>query len=100
MVMEGSSHAVGMRLASGIEILIHVGLDTVKLEGRGFEVLVKQGDMVKDGQPLLNFDKKLIEKEGYPSVVIMAITNSTEYPMLKLRSGMMAKADETVIATF
>lgn len=100
MVMEGSSHAVGMRLASGIEILIHVGLDTVKLEGRGFEVLVKQGDMVKDGQPLLNFDKKLIEKEGYHSVVIMAITNSTEYPMLKLRSGMMAKADETVIATF
>lgn len=100
MVMEGSSHAVGMRLANGVEILIHVGLDTVKMEGRGFEALVKQGDMVKEGQELLHFDKQLIEKEGYPSVIIMAITNSTEFPMLKLRSGMTAKADETVIATF
>lgn len=100
MVMEGSSHAVGMRLVNGIEILIHVGLDTVKMEGRGFTALVRQGDQVKDGQPLLKFDKRLIEKEGYPSVVIMAITNSAEYPMLKLHSGMTAKADETVIATF
>ena len=100
MIMEGSAHAVGLRLKSGIEVLIHIGIDTVKMEGRGFKVLVKKGDTVKAGQPLIDFDKKLIEKEGYSSVVIMAITNYTEYPMLKLHSGMAAKANETVVATF
>ncbi|MDF2564439.1 MAG: system, alpha-glucoside-specific subunit [Massilibacillus sp.] len=100
MVMDGSGHAVGMRLVSGVEVLIHIGIDTVKMEGRGFNVLVKQGQKVRAGQALVNFDKKQIEKEGYSSIVILAVTNYTEYPLMKLHSGMTAKADETVIATF
>ena len=100
MVMDGSGHAVGMRLSSGVEILIHIGIDTVKMEGRGFNVFVKQGQKVKVGETLVKFDKNLIEKEGYSSIVILAVTNSSEYPMMRLHSGMTAKADETVIATF
>ncbi len=100
MVMDESGHAVGMRLMSGVEVLIHIGIDTVKMEGRGFNVLVKQGQKVRAGQALVNFDKKQIEKEGYSSIVILAVTNYTEYPLMKLHSGMTAKADETVIATF
>ena len=100
MVMEESGHAVGMRLASGVEILIHIGIDTVKMEGRGFHVLVKHGQKVEAGQGLVSFDKKLIEKEGYSSIIILAITNFSEYPLMKLHSGMIATANETVIATF
>jgi len=100
MVMEGSGHAVGMRLASGVELLIHIGLDTVKMEGRGFQVRVKAGQKVKAGEELVKFDKNLIEQEGYSSLVILAVTNSTEYPFMKLSTGMTAKVNETVIATF
>ncbi len=100
MVMEGSGHAVGMRLESGVELLIHIGLDTVKMEGRGFQVKVKAGQKVKAGEELVKFDKNLIEQEGYSSLVILAVTNSTEYPFMKLSAGMTAKVNETVIATF
>ena len=63
MVAEGSNHAVGMTLANGAEILIHVGLDTVSLYGKGFKILVKEGQKVKPGTKLLKFDKSFIESE-------------------------------------
>lgn len=62
MVAEGSNHAVGMTLANGAEILIHVGLDTVSLNGKGFKILVKEGQKVKPGTKLLKFDKPLLNQ--------------------------------------
>ena len=100
MVMEDSRHAVGLRMDNGAELLIHIGVDTVKLEGKGFELLVKMGDRVKAGAPLVKFDRDVIHAAGYQDTVIMAVTNSGEYPLMKKTTGMDAKAGETPVLTF
>ena len=100
MVMEDSLHAVGLRLANGAEMLIHIGVDTVKLGGKGFELLVKAGDHVAQGAPLVKFDRATIKEAGYQDTVIMAVTNSGEYPLMKKHTGMTAEAGKTDVLTF
>ena len=85
---------------NGAELLIHIGVDTVKLEGRGFELLVKMGDRVKAGAPLVKFDRSVIHEAGYQDTVIMAVTNSSEYPLMKKTTGMDAVAGKTAVLTF
>ncbi len=60
-----TGHAVGIETKDGIECILHVGLDTVELNGEGFKPLISQGDKVKAGQPVIEFDKELIESKGY-----------------------------------
>lgn len=79
-------HAFGITADNGVEILIHIGVDTVEMRGDGFDVFVKQGAGVAAGEPLLTFDRKKIEKAGYKDIVITAIINSSEYPDLHLLS--------------
>lgn len=74
-----SHHAVGIESTSGIEILIHVGMDTVKLQGRGFTAYVQDGEQVKKGQLLLEFEKEEIEKAGYEVTTPVIVTNSYEF---------------------
>ena len=74
-----SLHAIGITTNKGAEILIHVGMDTVQLEGKHFNAKIKQGDKVKKGQLLLEFDKAAIEKEGYSTITPVLITNSDSY---------------------
>lgn len=62
VLMEGSRHAVGLTLANGVEILIHEGIDTVNMEGDGFEYFVKEGDKVNAGDKLLSFDPEKIQR--------------------------------------
>ena len=100
MVMEDSLHAVGLRLANGAEMLIHIGIDTVKLGGKGFELLVRAGDKVGQGAPLVKFDRATIKEAGYQDTVIMAVTNSGEYPLMKKHTGMTAEAGKTDVLTF
>lgn len=75
-----TKHAIGLEskpLSNGkkIELLIHVGIDTVKMQGRGFEALVQQGDTIQKGQPLLRFDLELIKKEASSSITPIIVTN-------------------------
>lgn len=78
-----TGHAMGLVNNEGIEVLIHVGLDTVKLEGKGFKVLVKEGDTIKQGQKLLEFDIPLIENAGYDIVTPILVTNlETEHELV------------------
>ena len=70
-----TNHAIAIKSNCGKEILLHVGIDTVKLEGKYFEAKVKVGDRVKAGDLLLNFDLDAIKKEGYDSIIPMVITN-------------------------
>ncbi|EOL49027.1 beta-glucoside-specific PTS transporter subunit IIABC [Enterococcus caccae] len=74
-----TKHAIGLISKEGIEVLIHVGLDTVELEGQHFELLCKEGQTVQVGTPLIQFDREKISELGYDISVVMVITNSDEY---------------------
>lgn len=97
-VMEASKHAVGITAANGMELLIHEGIDTVALNGEGFELYVKEGDTVKAGDKLIKFNSKLIKSKGYQTCCVLAITNSDDYPDMKLHTGIDAIAGVTIIA--
>lgn len=100
MVADESNHAIGMTLNNGAEILLHIGLDTVSLNGEGFRVFVKANDKVKQGDKLLEFDKALIESKGFETTCILAVTNSDDYPAAEYLSGMEATQNETEICRF
>lgn len=74
-----SGHAFGLRLDSGVELLIHVGIDTVELGGKGFDVKVKAGDHVSAGQPLVVFDPTVIDEAGYSKITPVLVTNGFDY---------------------
>ncbi len=73
-----TKHAIGLESDGGREIIIHVGIDTVKLKGEGFDVLVKEGDIVKQGQPLMNVDLDYIEKNAVSVITPVVFTNLAE----------------------
>ena len=83
MIAEESLHAIGLHLKNGADILIHIGIDTVNLKGKGFEVFTKQGATVKAGDKLIKFDRKIIADAGYKDIVIIAVTNSAQFPEMK-----------------
>lgn len=72
-------HALGIETDNGTEILIHIGLDTVQLNGEGFKSMVKQGDHIKQGQLLITFDKEFIEKKGYCIQTPVIVTNTDDF---------------------
>ena len=83
-------HAVGMTTADGAELLMHVGIDTVKLGGKHFTYLVNEGDKVKKGQPLIRFELEAIKAEGYPVTTLLIVCNTDDY------AAVAAKASGTV----
>lgn len=78
-VIPPSLHAFGMKTESGVEILIHVGLDTVSLNGSGFKQLVAQGTKVMQGMPILKVDLNYMKEQEIDLTTPMVITNSSEY---------------------
>lgn len=74
-----TKHAIGLLSDDGVEVLIHVGMDTVKMNGKGFDVKTKVNSKVKAGDLLLEFDKSVIEKEGYSLITPVVITNADNY---------------------
>lgn len=76
-------HAVGLTLDNGMELLIHVGINTVALNGEGFTAHVSEGDKVKRGQPLISFDKDFITSKGYPIITPVIISNTDDYKEIK-----------------
>lgn len=89
-----SKHAVGLRSADGMEVLIHVGIDTVDMNGQGFTLYCKEGDAVKRGQRLLNFDPEAVKAAGHPTVTVVIVTNSDDYKAVNtLKTGPVAAMD-------
>ncbi len=77
-----TNHAIGLVTEDGLEILIHVGIDTVKMDGRGFKSFVKKGDFVKSGDKMLEFDVELVRKEAKSTITPIIITNMSEIKSL------------------
>lgn len=74
-----TKHAIGLVSPNGAEVLIHIGVNTVELNGKYFESFVKQGDEVKAGQPMVTFDPQSIKKAGYSAQVMVLVTNTAAY---------------------
>ena len=87
-----TKHALGLMSENGVELLIHIGMDTVKLNGRGFDVKVKAGDQVKAGDLLAEFDMDLIKSEGYPVTTAVVITNTDDCEAIgEVKTGAVTK---------
>lgn len=93
-----TKHAVGVQNAEGMELLIHVGVDTVKMNGEGFELFVKEGDTVKKGQKLIKFDVKKIEAAGFSATTAVLLTNSDEFVDFKVVKTGKTEAGEEILA--
>ena len=82
-----TKHAIGLKSADGIEVLIHVGMDTVKLNGAHFTAQAAQGDKVKEGQVLLTFDPAAIREAGYDTTTPFVVTNAAEFGDITVEYG-------------
>lgn len=100
VVMADTGHACGLTLANGVELLIHVGVDTVDMGGDGFHLLVKEGDHVKAGQKLIEFDPEKIRAAGHPCTTMLVVTSEGSTAGLTMYSGMDAKAGETTVISW
>lgn len=97
MMVFGTKHAIGLKSDDGIEVLIHVGLDTVKLDGKHFETLVKVGDKVKVGTPILKADLQAIANEGYDTITPIIITNTNDFTSVMGVDDLAVKKEDSVI---
>ena len=82
-----TKHAIGITTDDGVDILIHVGIDTVELNGKYFNALKEQGDKVKQGDKLLEVDFDGVKESGYDATVLFVVTNSQEYSSVKSCEG-------------
>lgn len=98
--MPGSNHAIGLVLDDGMELLVHVGVDTVEMGGDGFSCLVEQGQRVSAGQPLMTFSAEKIRAAGHPTAVAFVVTGEGSAAGLVLLDGMDAEAGVTTVATY
>lgn len=90
-------HAIGVTSAGGVEVLIHVGVDTVDMAGSGFRSLVKQGQKLRTGDPLIQFDRNAIRAAGHADAVAIVVTNSDEFSAVELRGSGTATAGEPIL---
>lgn len=93
-----TKHAIGILGPEGMELLIHVGIDTVKMNGEGFDVKVAPGQKVKKGQELMSFDIEKIKKAGYSTTTAVLVTNSTDYPNYQIVKTGITKTGEEIIS--
>lgn len=100
VVMAKSRHACGLRLANGMEVLLHIGIDTVNMDGDGFEYLVREGEKVSAGTPLIRFDRDKIRAAGHPDVTVCVVTEEGSARDLQFHTGMQVREKESIVASF
>ncbi|MCI8562657.1 MAG: PTS system trehalose-specific EIIBC component [Lachnospiraceae bacterium] len=100
VLMPDSRHACGLKLENGMEVLLHIGIDTVSMNGDGFEYLVQEGQKVCAGTPLIKFNRAKIKAAGYPDVTVCIVTEEGNAQDILFHTGMHVKEKETVVAQF
>lgn len=100
VLMDESRHACGLALENGMEILLHIGIDTVEMKGDGFEYLVSLKQKVKAGTPLVRFDREKIRAAGHPDVTVCIVTEEGSAKDFEFKTGIHAEAGKTEIAAF
>lgn len=100
VLMQDSRHACGLTLDNGMELLLHVGIDTVDMNGDGFRYFVSEGQKVNAGAPLLEFDRDKIKAAGHPDTTVCIITEPAGAEHIRFVTGIKGEAGETVVAVF
>lgn len=100
VLMQDSRHACGLKLDNNMEILLHIGIDTVDMNGNGFEYLVSEGQKVKAGEPLIRFSREKIKAAKHPDVTVCIITDKGNAKNIQFLTGINAVKKETTIITF
>lgn len=95
-----TNHAFGMLLDDGIEVLIHIGLDTVELDGCGFLRLANEGDTVKAGDPIIRLDRELIISRGYSLITPVLITNFNIVKSINYNRGAYVEAGKDIVLEY
>lgn len=98
VLMPDSRHVCGLHLDNGTELLLHIGIDTVDMNGDGFKYLVKEGQRVKMGTPLISFDRQKIREAGHKDVTVCIITDKGSVTNIKLHTGIEGNEKVTTIA--
>ena len=98
-MMFPTMHAFGLVLDNGIEILVHVGIDTVELKGKGFKRFVNVNTRANRGDPIIQIDKEFIEKEGYDTTSLMILTNCNGFQITFANEGVVKKG-KSIVATY
>lgn len=96
----GTKHAFGMTLNKGVQILVHIGLETVSLNGEGFTALKKQGDMVKKGEPIIKIDRAFIASKGISLITPIIFTELDKLKSFEAKVGIDVVAGVTPILTY
>lgn len=96
----GTKHAFGMTLDKGVQILVHIGLDTVSLNGEGFTALKNQGDMVKKGDPIVKIDREFILSKGLSLITPVIFTDMDVLKSFEAQVGIDVTAGETAVLTY
>lgn len=96
-VMKDSRHACGLVLDNGMELLLHIGIDTVEMQGDGFEYLIEKGQEVKAGTPLIRFSRQKIKEAGYSDVTVCVIADGADEKTVHFHTGIYAQENKTVI---
>lgn len=99
-VMKESKHAVGIKTKDGVEFLIHVGIDTVTLNGEGFELHCEEGKAVKKGDLLISFDRKFIKEKSLDDITMLVISEPNNHKILTFNTGTSMKAKEGILLEY
>jgi glucose-specific phosphotransferase system IIA component len=99
MIASAMPHAIGLVSDDGVEVLIHVGIDTVSMNGDGFTLWTKQGERVSAGEALLTFDRNKVAKAGYKDIVMTIITNSDDFSTIEKVATDEVAAGAAIIKT-
>jgi len=96
--VQDTGHAYGLRTDDGMEILVHIGINTMELKGRGFSPCVRTGQKIRRAEPLCRIDLPLLRQLGYQTDIMVLVTNQAELSgQLRFYSGMRAQAGQTCI---
>ena len=95
-----TNHAIGITLSNGIELLVHIGIDTVELKGEGFERIAVEGKIVKAGEPIIKINRKLIESKGYSLYTPVLITNPDLLKDIKYNINAEVRAGKDLIMSY
>lgn len=99
LLVAATRHAVGLKGANGVEVLLHVGMDTVELQGRGLEVYVQPGAKVRAGEPLIRIDRGFMEKNHIDLTTMLVVTNGGGYQLEIAKTGVVKTGDPVIRVT-